>query len=471
MTSARKRIARWQTKKGPVRTAEVLDDHHVQFVSDYWYIRYRDASGVMRRETTGCKDKLAAEKFLADVLAGVEKMKVGIFTPEEREVAANVDLPTETHVEMYLEHLARKRKRGRKVSAAYCVNTKSRINRVVTDCKFRRLRDITRDRMERWLDEAEALNLSAATRNEYLTSMSAFCNWASKNGRLPRNPLAGIEKADRGADRRHTRRALTADEVVTLLEATRLRPIAEVGRPSMRLPKDERRGRSSWTFEPLTAENFQQCYVTGLERLTKSGQTNRRKRLERLGRKRAMFYLLAVSTGFRHNEVSSLTVGHLHLDAAPPYLALDAADAKNGREAKLPLRPDVIEKIHEYLADYPGRAERLDAKLFDVPPTIRVFDADIQAAGITKLDARGRVIDIHGLRHTFGTYLSAAGVHPRTAMAAMRHSRIELTMNLYTDPALLDVAGAVNALPNFTAKPAPKLPPDTDAGAVAVPAA
>ncbi|MCY2929829.1 MAG: hypothetical protein NTV86_10115, partial [Planctomycetota bacterium] len=34
-------------------------------------------------------------------------------------------------------------------------------------------------------------------------------------------------------------------------------------------------------------------------------------------------------------------------------------------------------------------------------------------------------------------------VHPRTAMAAMRHSRMELTMNFYTDPVLLDVAGPV----------------------------
>ena len=56
------------------------------------------------------------------------------------------------------------------------------------------------------------------------------------------------------------------------------------------------------------------------------------------------------------------------------------------------------------------------------------------------------------LRHTFGTHLSAAGVHPRTAMAAMRHSRIELTMNLYTDLVLLDVAGAVEALPSFAGK-------------------
>ncbi|KPK50544.1 MAG: hypothetical protein AMK72_01985 [Planctomycetes bacterium SM23_25] len=85
-------------------------------------------------------------------------------------------------------------------------------------------------------------------------------------------------------------------------------------------------------------------------------------------------------------------------------------------------------------------------------PTIRVFGADLQAAGIPKYDNRGRVVDIHALRHTFGTHLSAAGVHPRTAMAAMRHSRIELTMNLYTDPVLLDVAEAVEAMPRFGGK-------------------
>jgi hypothetical protein len=32
----------------------------------------------------------------------------------------------------------------------------------------------------------------------------------------------------------------------------------------------------------------------------------------------------------------------------------------------------------------------------------------------------------------------------------MRHSRIELTMNYYTDPVLLDIAGAVESLPDFT---------------------
>jgi len=59
-------------------------------------------------------------------------------------------------------------------------------------------------------------------------------------------------------------------------------------------------------------------------------------------------------------------------------------------------------------------------------------------------------VDIHALRHTFGTHLSKAGVAPRIAMAAMRHSSLDLTMNIYTDPVLLDVGAAVDALPAFS---------------------
>ena len=53
ITRRGKRLARWQSGKGQVRTAELLADGRVQFVSDCWYIRYRDASGRMRRESTG----------------------------------------------------------------------------------------------------------------------------------------------------------------------------------------------------------------------------------------------------------------------------------------------------------------------------------------------------------------------------------------------------------------------------------
>jgi len=88
--------------------------------------------------------------------------------------------------------------------------------------------------------------------------------------------------------------------------------------------------------------------------------------------------------------------------------------------------------------------------VFDVPKNlVRILDRDLRFAGIPKTDDRGRTVDVHALRHSFGTHLSCAGVHPRTAQAAMRHSKIDLAMNTYTDPRLLDVAGAVELLPDL----------------------
>lgn len=43
--------------------------------------------------------------------------------------------------------------------------------------------------------------------------------------------------------------------------------------------------------------------------------------------------------------------------------------------------------------------------------------------------------------------MSKGDVAPRTAQAAMRHSKLDLAINVYTDPALLDVRGALDTLP------------------------
>src|SRR5207248_11219916 len=100
--------------------------------------------------------------------------------------------------------------------------------------------------------------------------------------------------------------------------------------------------------------------------------------------------------------------------------------------------------------------------LFDVPSQlVKILDRDLVAASIAcrvkvdgkwvvdKRDDRGRSLDVHALRTTFGTLLSKGGVAPRTAQAAMRHSDIRLTMGVYTDPKLLDVRGALDALPTL----------------------
>jgi site-specific recombinase XerD len=66
----------------------------------------------------------------------------------------------------------------------------------------------------------------------------------------------------------------------------------------------------------------------------------------------------------------------------------------------------------------------------------------VERAGIPYETDRGQV-DRKILRKTFGTHLAMAGVDLRVAVKLMRHSDPGLTMNVYTDPMLLDMEGAV----------------------------
>ncbi|MGW4638299.1 hypothetical protein ACWEN6_07220 [Sphaerisporangium sp. NPDC004334] len=40
---------------------------------------------------------------------------------------------------------------------------------------------------------------------------------------------------------------------------------------------------------------------------------------------------------------------------------------------------------------------------------------------------------MHDTRHTCATLLAALDVHPRVAMRILRHSQIDVTMNVYTE--------------------------------------
>jgi len=58
-----------------------------------------------------------------------------------------------------------------------------------------------------------------------------------------------------------------------------------------------------------------------------------------------------------------------------------------------------------------------------------------------------------GVEQATGFEPATSSVAPRTAQAAMRHSSLDLTMNVYTDPSLLDVAGALEVLPELSLHP------------------
>ncbi len=175
-------------------------------------------------------------------------------------------------------------------------------------------------------------------------------------------------------------------------------------------------------------------------------------------------------TGLRKNELATLTVAQLRLDGACAYVELDAADEKNREGNDFIVRADLATDLRAWLADKLAarqadalrRGEPIPARLpadtlvFVVPTALdKIFNGDLKAAEIPKRDGRGRTLDVHALRTMFGTLLGRGGVPLRTAQAAMRHSDPRLTANVYTDPKLLDVEGALDALPTLALNAGP----------------
>ena len=428
--------ARWASGKGQVRTASLLDDGRIQFVSDCWYVRYRDASRRMRRKSTGCRDRQAAEKVMADILADVEKVKAGVMSREEMTAASHLDTPLGKHTKAYLAELGVKTVRGRRVSAKHVRHVREHLDRVVNECRFHRLKDINRQAVQRWMaklvrmprdrDDPESLPLSARTINMHRTAIVAFCNWCLAEGRLSASPLAGLPKVEE-AEPSRKRRPLTEGEIIRLLEAAQERPL----RDSLTIRRGKNKGK------PLAR-------VSNKEH----------RRLERVGQERALVYKFMMLTGLRRGEVAALTTGALHLDEDNPYVYVEGKHAKSGRAATLPLRGDLADdlcKLVARLSEARGEEVTPDTPLFDIDwrNLLRTFNLDLAAAGIAKRDAQGRTVDVHSLRHTFATLLARNGVSPSIAQKLMRHSDIRLTMNLYTHLELADTAGAVAALPMF----------------------
>ena len=134
-------------------------------------------------------------------------------------------------------------------------------------------------------------------------------------------------------------------------------------------------------------------------------------------------------------------------------MILTAAYSKHRRQDVLPLRPDTAADLRAFLA---GKLPAAPA--FNMPSKWRVSEMlqkDLKAAGIQYRDEEsGLVADFHALRHTAGTLLAAANVHPKVAQSLMRHSDINLTMSRYSHVLIGQESEAVAALPDLSAPPA-----------------
>ncbi len=441
VTRKGKEVAQWVDRKGKKRSAEVTTGNdgnpRIKTEATTYTAKYRDGEGKVCEVATGCTDKDAARSVLAGLRKRAELVKAKVISPDQDRIADHQKTPVADHITAYIDY---QRDRGR--NADHIKNYQTRLTRSADECRFRWLSELNADRLEKWLSTlAEAPRagdgdtspqlVSASVYNGYVEAWVAFGNWMIGkriNGRrsnmqgekrLLVNPFGGIGKRDKSQDRRRVARAMTEAELSRLLKSARERPV-------------------------VAAETVRRGPNKG-ERLIVLSD-DRRAKLERLGAERALIYKTAILTGLRKGELRSMSVCDLSFGDVP-FVKLQARNEKNRQGSTLPIRSDLAAELRTWIA---GKSST--DPVFRVPSgLLDILDKDIEAAGIPKIDAEGRVVHFHALRHSFGTHLSRSGVTPRVAQAAMRHSNISLTMTTYTDPRLLDTAAAVESLPDFDA--------------------
>jgi integrase len=316
------RFARWKvrgkTRTAPLTTGEGGADR-VVIESPYFVAKYRDGSGVVQTVSTGCKDETAARQVLADLERRAELIRSGVISAAEAATGNHQSTAFGEHADAYLAHLEAKG-----ACAEHRSERKRQLRHLAEVCAFGTLADLRREPLERWLAQQTAGGMGARTRNSYLCSALAFCNWCVEVGRLALNPFVAVPRADEKADPRRKRRAMTEAELVNLLAVARERPLLE----ALTVRRGPRKGERYADVRPEVRE-----------------------RLERLGRERALIYKTLVLSGLRKGELTSLTVAHLHLDDAVPYADLDAADEKNREGSEIAIRDDLAADLRGWLAD------------------------------------------------------------------------------------------------------------------------
>ena len=390
--------------QAPYTKADPKTGGRLRRKSRKWYIRYRDADGVLRT-VPGYTDKEASRQLAAKLEKQSALESAGVVD----RYATHRKTPLPLHLDDYRRYLEAKGNVNDHVALTY-----SRIRATLGGCRFSRISDLNPSRVASFLAELREGGKSISTSNGYLTAVKGFTRWMVRDGRMPDDPIIHLSRLNAQADIRRERRGLDDAEFPRLLRA------AAQGSPFRSISGDDR----------------------------------------------AMLYLTAAYTGLRAGELASLEPGSFDFESEPATVTVEAGYSKRKRRDVLPLHAELAERlrlwIREKAVDVPiagkvskdGRRQTVaaDGKLW--PGTwhekgARVLRRDLEAADIAFEDASGLVFDFHALRHQFISNLAKSGAHPKAAQALARHSTITLTMDRYTHLGLVDLSSALEGMPKL----------------------
>lgn len=172
-----------------------------------------------------------------------------------------------------------------------------------------------------------------------------------------------------------------------------------------------------------------------------------------------------VNSGIRPGEVANLKFQDIDWDQNRLTVANDKTrKTKNRKSRFIPMNPDLKEELEFLCSSLPlqGHVAKSDIGIKDYWPRephqkeyvfchkdgrkIACFRRSIDRA-LKKHGIQG--VTPHGLRKTFCSLLARTKVHPKVAQTLMGHSKIDLTMRVYTEVDDGQLIEAVNALPSM----------------------
>lgn len=153
------------------------------------------------------EQKDIAEAKLRNLVREREEEMAGLLGPRAMREAARRPL-TDHCAEFVADLMARNRSRS------HLVHVECRLERLLKECRWRIVADVTAESLSQW--RTRQTDLSTKTLNEYLSHASALINWMVRQGRFTSNPLKAIHKLARKDTFR--RRALSPVEFASLIE-------------------------------------------------------------------------------------------------------------------------------------------------------------------------------------------------------------------------------------------------------------
>jgi len=250
-----------------------------------WYIAYSVRPG-LRRTVKGCADYEATRALARKLEADAMLRRKGVVDERAEQWAAAEARPLAEHVADFAAAL-----RAKGNTQKHVKGTEKLVKRVAELAKATKLSDLTPSRVQGALADLRATRLSLSRCNHALRAVKSFCRWLAADGRTPGNALAHLRGFNVKTDRRRVRRSLTDGELARLIRAAR----------------------------------------TGPDLMGASGSD------------RAALYCVALGTGFRANELRSLTRQSFALDADPPTITVEAGYSKRRRRDCQPIPPALAE--------------------------------------------------------------------------------------------------------------------------------